>query len=48
MSVQLLALATMRGLLQRQVWETNHAALDKDVLTNADMSTLVSYIRELH
>jgi len=48
MNLQLLALATMRGLLMRQVWEANRAALAEDILTNADMKTLVLYIGELH
>ena len=43
-----LLLAMLRGILRRDIWEINRAALQADVLTNADVKTLVHYIGELH
>lgn len=43
-----LLLSMLRGVLHKDVWEANRAALTDDVLTNADVQTLVKYIGELH
>ena len=43
-----LFLVMLRGILRKDVWHTNRAALTEDVLTNTDVKTLVSYIGELH
>lgn len=43
-----LLLAMLRGILHKDVWEANRAALSDEILTNADVKTLVMYIGELH
>lgn len=40
--------AMMRAVLRKDVWETNRAAMQEDVFTNADVRSLVQYIGELH
>ena len=40
--------ATLKGVLNRQLWETNRAAMGEDVLTNSQVRTLTKYIGELH
>jgi KaiC/GvpD/RAD55 family RecA-like ATPase len=40
--------ATLKGVLRRDVWETNRAAMNEDVLTNHQVRTLATYIGELH
>lgn len=43
-----LLLTMLRGVLRKEVYEANRNALTADVLTNADVQTLVKYIGELH
>jgi KaiC/GvpD/RAD55 family RecA-like ATPase len=40
--------ATLNGVLRRDLWEANRAAMGEDVLTNSQVRTLVKYIGELH
>lgn len=40
--------AMLRACLRKDVWETNRAAMQEDVFTNADVKSLVKYIGELH
>ncbi len=40
--------ATLKGVLRRDLWETNRAAMGEDVLTNSQVRTLVKYTGELH
>lgn len=46
--MNVLLLTVLRGLLRKDVWLTNKAALAEDVITNSNVRTLIKYIAEIH